>query len=59
MVDNFDTETVSDKLIAENVHENYFEELVEYLNTKYSGDRSPYYFKAVDDNKELYIFDPT
>lgn len=55
---NFDLESVSDRLIAENVLEYYGKFLVEQLNAKYSGNESPNYYKLVEDDYVLYQFEP-
>lgn len=55
---NYDLESVSDRLVAENVNEHYGKFLVEQLNNRYSGDQSPDFFKLVDDDYVLYKFEP-
>ena len=58
-VDNFDRDTKSDVLIAENVREFYAEHIAQALNEKFSpGDYSQDFFKAVEDNYKLYKFIP-
>lgn len=57
-VDNFDRESVSDVLIAENVNPHYADEIVVFLNDRHSGDNSPDYFKLVEDGKKLYVYNP-
>ena len=57
-VDNFDREAYSDTLIAENVHSYYGPFIVDYLNQKCSGDNSPDYYRLVDDDHKLYVFEP-
>jgi len=57
-IDNFDRDSVSDELIAENVSAYYIEFIVEELNQKYSGSTSPYFFMAVPDDRTLYKFEP-
>lgn len=56
--DNFARETISDCLIAEKVPAFYADKIVEDLNKRFSGNSSPDYFKAVEDNYKLYYFDP-
>lgn len=56
--DNFDRESVSDKLIAENVDELYLQSIVDYLNNRYGGNSSPDFFKTVEDNYKLYVYNP-
>lgn len=58
MIDNYDRETIDDVLIAENISNFYASCVVEALNAKYSGDRSPYYFALVKDNHKLHKFEP-
>jgi hypothetical protein len=55
-VDNYDRENVSDILVAENVNEYYSKLIVKKLNV--GGDESRFY-KAVNDDYALYVFDPT
>jgi hypothetical protein len=55
--DNFDRENTADRLIAENVHKDYCSDFVKFLNDKFSGDYEPNYFKAVEDDYELFIPD--
>ena len=53
-VDNFDRESISDILVAENVHKEYIKTIVRTLNTKYSGDYAENYYKAVEDDYKLF-----
>jgi len=55
---NYDKETVSDVLIAENVGEFYGERIVSFLNGKYSGDNDPYFFFLMPDDYKLYMYEP-
>lgn len=57
-VDNFDRDSVSDVLIAENVNETLSGHIVNFLNEKYSGENSPNWYKAVADDYKLYEFEP-
>lgn len=57
-VDNFDRDSISDTLVAENVSEFYAEHIVTLLNEKFSGDRSSDFYKSVEDNHKLYEFEP-
>ena len=52
-VDNFDRESVADKLIAENVSEYWGKRIVDALNEKLHED-SLYYFKLVPDDYVLW-----
>ena len=55
---NFDHESVPDKLVAENVNSYYGNYIVAFLNNKFSGNDSPYYFMIVKDDYILYKFEP-
>jgi len=55
---NFDLETVNDRLIAENVGEFYAKDITEFLNKKYGGYTSPDYFVIVPDDYKLYVWEP-
>lgn len=55
--DNFDRESVSDRLIAENVSEHWAERIVDAMNAR-EHEHSPDFFKAVPDDYELYVYDP-
>jgi len=57
-VDNFGRESISDRLIAENVPDYWARIIVELLNSHASGDHDPNYFQAVADNHKLYEFVP-
>lgn len=57
-VDNFNRESVSDSLVAENVSEYYAKIVVKLLNEKLSGCTSPNYYRAVEDDYKLYKFEP-
>ncbi len=56
--DNFDRETRSESVVAENVPEYYIELLVEALNAKHSGEHSENWFKAEPDDYQPYEFEP-
>jgi hypothetical protein len=55
---NFDNESVSDLLIADNVHPYYGLKLIDFLQDKLSTTYSKYYFKLVDKDYKLYTFEP-
>lgn len=55
---NFDDERVDDILIAENVPEKMGMAMVSFLNDNYSTNQSTYYYFLVDQDKELYHFEP-
>ena len=57
-VSNFNNESVSDELIAENVFQGYVKVMADALNEEYSWDKSLDYFRIVDDDYELYTFKP-
>lgn len=57
-VDNFDRETVSDALIAENVSVEYAQIITKFLNEKYSSNISPIFFRAESDDYKLYKYEP-
>ena len=56
-VDNFDRDSVSDTLVAENANEYYGKAIVEFLIDKFSGDTSSSYFRLVPDDYKLYKSD--
>jgi len=55
-VDNYDRETISDILIAENVNLINGKETTEFLNKKYSGADSSIYFRLVEDDYKLFVY---
>ena len=57
-VDNFDRDTVCDKLVAENVNDVYGTCMVEALNAEFSGDSLPDYFRMVPDDYVLKEWEP-
>ena len=57
-VSNFGKETISDEVIAEKVHGYYIKFITTELNRVWSGDNSPDFFRAVEDDYKLYIFEP-
>ncbi len=57
LVDNFNRDDVPDILIADNVHPEFIKELVEFLNKKHSGNDSPDYYRAVEDDYKLHKFE--
>ncbi len=52
-IDNFDRDRVRDVLIAENVHANYIDEIVELLQKKHGGNYASYYYTARPDDYVL------
>jgi hypothetical protein len=57
-VDNFDRDSVSDKLVCENVSEYYGEIIVDFLNDRLSSEHSTDFYKLVDDDHKLYVWEP-
>ncbi len=55
--DNFDRETVSDFLVAENVHSHIGNRIVTLLNQA-EGETSPNHFVLVPDDYKLYKWEP-
>ena len=55
---NFDLETVNDVLVAENVQPFYIDHIVKALNEKYACEHSTYFFKSVEDDYKLHVFEP-
>lgn len=55
---NFDWDYLSDQLIAENVLELFANIIALQLNNTYSSPETSYYFKAVQDDYQLYIAEP-
>lgn len=56
--DNFDRETVSEKVVAENVPDYYAPIITQLLNEKLSGEHSDDFFTAQPDNYVPYTFEP-
>jgi len=56
-VDNFNRDYMKDVLIAESVRPYYIKSIVQALNDKYSGEDSDDYFRSVEDDYELRLFD--
>lgn len=57
-VSNLDKETVSDIVIAEKVHNYYVKFITTELNRAWSGDSSPDFFRVVEDDYKLHVFEP-
>lgn len=55
---NYDLESVSEVLVAENINNAYGIFLRDQLNHRYSGEHAPDFFKLVDDDYVLYKFEP-
>ena len=56
-IDNYGRETHNDQLICENVNEFYGKRIVEMLNDA-EDERSPHFYKLVNDSHILYKFEP-
>lgn len=56
--DNFDRETVSENLVAENVSQFYAPIIVRFLNEKFSGMDAPHFFAVEPDDYKLYKWEP-
>ena len=57
-IDNFNRDEVSDTLVCSEVSEYWGTEIVEFLNDKFSGDKSALFFELVEDDCELYVAEP-
>ena len=57
ITDNFDRESMSDELLVGNLSKRQAEVVANALN-KDGGECSPYFYRAVEDDYELYIYDP-
>lgn len=55
--DNFDRENKSDYLICENVNSFYAPLIAKLLNAKLSGVDSPNFYKAVEDDYKLFVYE--
>ena len=55
-VDNYDRETISDTLIADNVHELFGKEIVDKLNDK--NPNGSWFFRLVPLSHKLFIYEP-
>ena len=53
-IDNYNTEVISDRLIHENLKKHEGEILLKGLNAH----ESQWYYRLVEDNHELYVYDP-
>lgn len=56
--DNFNRDTVSDTLVADNVSEYWGRLIVKFLNANYSSNDSPNFFKLEENDYELYVWEP-
>ncbi len=53
-VSNFGKDSIADVLIAENVHKNYINDIVDYLNKKHSDINSTYYMLKKENDYKLW-----
>ena len=56
--DNFDRDSVSDVLIAENVDEHWSEIMASLLNQNFSGSNVADWFVSKPDDYKLYVYNP-
>lgn len=56
-VDNFDRETISDRLIQEGLTQTEARTLADELNAK-GGVNAPDFYRVVPDDHVLYVYDP-
>ncbi len=57
--DNFDRDTIDDKLVAENITNTEMGNImVDALNDRYSGDGAPHFYTLVDDDYKLKVWEP-
>ncbi|MDR6779466.1 hypothetical protein J2W98_003746 [Paenibacillus peoriae] len=56
--DNFGRESVSDSLVCGNVSQYYGVAFVKFLNENFSGDHSFNFYRLVEDEYELYKWEP-
>lgn len=57
-IDNYARVSISDSVVAEHVPDHYVKTIVNVLNEKHGGGSSSDYFKAVDNDYKLYVFQP-
>lgn len=57
-VDNFNRESRSDNLVAENVNAYYAKFIVEILNERFSGRDCSDFYRVVENDYKLYTFEP-
>ena len=57
-IDNYNRESISDVLIAENVPSSYAETIVTMLNQKFGGRYSSRFYVVKPNDYKLYKFDP-
>lgn len=56
--DNFDRESVNDKLVASGLVSEWAQMIAAALNAYRSGPAAPVFFVAVDDDYVLHVYDP-
>lgn len=57
IVDNFNRDYVSDRLLCENIHEHYGKAVVDFLNQQFSSNSSQDYFALRPDDYKLFTFE--
>lgn len=55
---NFDNETVSEFVVADNIPAFYAEKLIHFMQKEIASKDATYYYKLVDLDYELYIWEP-
>lgn len=53
LVDNYDRDTVPERVIAAQVDDRWAPKIASLLNENYSGDRSPDFFRVVGEDYQL------
>ena len=56
--DNFDRDSVSEELVAENVPIHYAYAILNFLIDKFTSETGPHYYKIEKDDYQLYTFEP-
>jgi hypothetical protein len=57
-IDNFDRETVSDVLVAENLNQFYGKLILDFLINNHTSSSGSNYYILVEDNYKLHTFEP-
>jgi hypothetical protein len=58
LIDNFNRENISDKLVIDNLSHELCELIAIERNNQYGGVHSPSYFVVKPDDYQLYIWEP-
>lgn len=57
--DNFDRDSISDRLVCSEIKSHVYADFIaDALNKRFGGESSPEYFKAVQDDYKLYVYNP-